>query len=130
MATDTERELLEINQRLLDSIVRGDWESYVALCTDSITCYEAESRGELVAGLPFHKYYFDLGPSRTPKTVTMCSPHVRLLGTDGAVLCYVRLTQSLDAAGQPQTSRCEETRVWQKIGGAWRHVHFHRSAHS
>jgi calcium/calmodulin-dependent protein kinase (CaM kinase) II len=46
---------------------------------------------------------------------------------DSAVLSYIRLTQTLDSAGAPQTGRMEETRVWQKINGEWKHVHFHRS---
>ena len=29
--------------------------------------------------------------------------------------------------GSPRTSRSEETRVWHRQAGAWRHVHFHRS---
>jgi len=41
---------------------------------------------------------------------------------------YVRLVQRLDADGQPVVARCEETRVWQRMEGRWRHVHFHRSA--
>jgi calcium/calmodulin-dependent protein kinase (CaM kinase) II len=82
--------------------------------------------------MPFHKFYFDL-PASSPKAaknVTMSQPHVRLMGDSAAVVSYVRLTQSIDAAGAPQTSRMEETRVWQKIGGQWKHVHFHRSGNS
>ena len=30
-------------------------------------------------------------------------------------------------AGSPVTTHFEETRVWQRIGGKWRHVHIHRS---
>jgi calcium/calmodulin-dependent protein kinase (CaM kinase) II len=52
---------------------------------------------------------------------------VRLIG-DTAVICYLRLVQHLDAAGAAVTARFEETRVWQKQSGQWRHVHFHRSA--
>jgi calcium/calmodulin-dependent protein kinase (CaM kinase) II len=81
--------------------------------------------------MPFHKFYFDLPPSSekpaVKKLVTMASPHVRMLGTDAAVISYVRLTQSIDAAGVPQTSKFEETRVWQRMDGHWKHVHFHRS---
>jgi calcium/calmodulin-dependent protein kinase (CaM kinase) II len=33
----------------------------------------------------------------------------------------------MDEQGKPVTSRCEETRVWERQNGAWRHVHFHRS---
>jgi calcium/calmodulin-dependent protein kinase (CaM kinase) II len=128
---DLTQELISINQKLLDSIVSADWKTYESLCDDSITCFEAEARGQLATGMAFHKYYFDLPAGDKPaakKLVTMASPHVRMLGSDAAVLSYVRLTQSLDAAGAPQTSKFEETRVWQKIGGAWKHVHFHRSA--
>jgi len=56
----------------------------------------------------------------------MCSPHVRVMN-DVAVLSYVRLTQKLDAAGNSVTVAAAETRVWQRKGGKWKHVHFHRS---
>jgi ketosteroid isomerase-like protein len=130
--TDVVQQLLDLNQRLLAAIVSGDWQTYESLCDPSITCFEPEARGQLVAGMAFHKFYFDLpaAPQKAAKNVTMSQPHVRLVGDDAAVISYVRLTQSLDAGGSPQTSRVEETRVWQKIGGAWKHVHFHRSANS
>lgn len=132
---DATPELLKLNQKLLESIVSADWKTYESLCDSSITCFEAEARGQLVVGMPFHRYYFDLGPSSenkssSKKLVTMAGPHVRMLGDDAAVISYVRLTQSIDAGGTPQTSKFEETRVWQKIGGAWKHVHFHRSANA
>jgi hypothetical protein len=127
---DLTQEIISLNQKLLDSIVSADWKTYESLCDGSITCFEAEARGQLVVGMAFHKYYFDLGGPTAKKLVTMASPHVRMLGSDAAVLSYVRLTQSLDASGAPQTSKFEETRVWQKIGGAWKHVHFHRSANT
>ena len=129
MAADLAHELVELNQKLLAAIVGGDWKTYESLCDPSITCFEPEARGQLAAGMPFHKYYFDLStsPQKPAKQVTMSQPHVRLMGDAAAVISYVRLTQSLDASGNPQTSRMEETRVWQKIGGQWNHVHFHRS---
>jgi dihydrofolate reductase len=130
MAAELKEQLLELNQKLLVAIVSGDWNTYVSLCDPSITCFEPEARGQVVVGMPFHKYYFDLpaSPQKPAKQVTMSQPHVRLLGDSAAVLSYVRLTQSLDASGAPHTGRMEETRVWQKIGGQWKHVHFHRSA--
>ena len=122
-------ELLALNQKLLEAIISGDWKTYESLCEPSITCFEPEARGQVVAGMAFHKYYFDLPgtPQKPAKNVSMAQPHVRLLGSEGAVISYVRLTQSQDASGVPQTGRMEETRVWQKIGGSWKHVHFHRS---
>jgi len=132
MSTDLEKQLLDVNQRLLESIVCGDWRMYESLCYSSISCFEPEARGQLALGMAFHKYYFELpgSPQKPAKNVTMSQPHVRVMGDDAAVISYVRLTQSLDANGQPQTGRMEETRVWQKIGGQWKHVHFHRSGNA
>jgi calcium/calmodulin-dependent protein kinase (CaM kinase) II len=132
MPSDLAEQLLELNQKLLVAIVSGDWKTYESLCDGSITCFEPEARGQVVVGMPFHKYYFDLPatPQKPARNVTMSQPHVRLMGEAAAVLSYVRLTQSLGADGAPQTSRVEETRVWQKIDGQWKHVHFHRSGNA
>ena len=46
---------------------------------------------------------------------------------DVAVISFIRLVQKLDGSGSPITTRSEETRVWQRQGGRWRHVHFHRT---
>ena len=126
MATTTTDELLTLTMRLLDSILQADWPTYAELCDESLTAFEPESRGQLVEGLPFHKFYFDLGAPAGPRQATMCSPHVRVLG-DVAVVSYVRLTQKLDAGGVPTTLSVAETRVWQRKAGKWKHVHFHRS---
>lgn len=119
------RELLELTQRLLDSIAAGDWATYRELCDPTLTAFEPEAAGHLVAGLAFHKFYFDLGGTKGPKNTTICAPHVRLMG-DVAVVCYVRLNQRLSAEGAV-THAFEETRIWQRQNGVWKHVHFHRS---
>jgi calcium/calmodulin-dependent protein kinase (CaM kinase) II len=119
-------ELLLLNQRLLDSIAAGDWAVYQELCDPSLTAFEPEGAGQLVEGLEFHRFYFNLGGARGPYQTTMASPRVRLLG-DVAVVAYVRLNQGLGPERAPQTVAFEETRVWQRQGGRWRHVHFHRS---
>ncbi|HZT83293.1 MAG TPA: DUF4440 domain-containing protein [Gemmataceae bacterium] len=120
-------ELLQLNQRLLDSIARKDWDTYAELCDPSLTAFEPEACGQLVEGLEFHRFYFDLGGGRTPQQTTMAGPRVRRLG-DVAVVAYVRLVQVVGADGVPATRAFEETRVWQRRDGRWRHVHFHRSA--
>jgi calcium/calmodulin-dependent protein kinase (CaM kinase) II len=127
MPPDPHAELLDLTQRLLDAIARRDWAVYAELCHESLTAFEPESRGHLVAGLGFHRYYFELPPRAPAPQVTMASPHVRMLSADAALVCYVRLNQALDAAGHPVETAVQETRVWQRIDGRWRHVHFHRS---
>ena len=126
MAQTPTEELLQINQRLLDSIIQGDWDTYAELCDPSLTAFEPEAVGNLVAGMDFHRFYFQLGKPSAPRQTSMSSPHVRLMG-DSAVLSYVRVSQSLDADGRPVSSAVEETRVWQKQAAGWKHVHFHRS---
>ncbi|HEX7376624.1 MAG TPA: DUF4440 domain-containing protein [Pirellulales bacterium] len=122
-ATD---ELLALNQRLLESIFAADWQTYEELCDPSLSAFEPEGRGQLITGLPFHRFYFELGGAASPCCVGMASPQVRWLGDDAAVISYVRLVQKL-AGEAPVTVTTEETRVWQRLDGRWRHVHFHRS---
>jgi len=124
--SDATAELLELNQRLLDAIASGDWSTYEGLCDPSLTALEPEARGQLVEGLKFHRFYFELGGAPGKHNTTMCAPRVRLMG-DTAVVAYIRLNQRTDAEGRPVTSAVEETRVWQRQKGRWRHVHFHRS---
>jgi calcium/calmodulin-dependent protein kinase (CaM kinase) II len=120
-------ELLELNQQLLESIADGDWDTYAQLCDPALTAFEPETGGHLVEGMAFHRFYFDLGGATGPHNVTMSSPKVLFLGADAAVLSYVRLVQRLGETHAPVTAVSEETRVWQRRDGAWRHVHFHRS---
>ena len=120
------QELLRLNQKLLESIANADWAAYAELCDPTLTCFEPEARGQLVEGMEFHRFYFHLGAAATPHNTTMASPHVRVMG-DVAVLSYVRLNQRIQADGSPVTRAVEETRVWQKQNGVWKHVHFHRA---
>jgi ketosteroid isomerase-like protein len=127
MADPIVRELLQLTQRLLDSIAAADWNTYQELSDPALTAFEPEARGQLVEGLPFHQFYFQLGSSTRPRQTTMCSPRVRVFD-DVAVVAYVRLNQIVAADGAPQTVASEETRIWRRTGGAWRQFHFHRSA--
>ena len=126
MSNTTTTELLQLNQRLLDCIALGDWATYQELCDPSLTALEPEALGHLVTGMDFHRYYFDLGGIRGRHQTTMCNPHVRLMG-DVAVIAYMRLVQRVGPDGNAVTMGSAETRVWQRLNGHWRHVHFHRS---
>ncbi len=124
----TEQQLMQLTRQLLDSISQCDWETYTQLCDPTLTCFEPETRGQLVEGMRFHRFYFDHGGHLGGHQSTITSPHVRLLSEDAAVVSYVRLVQRLDENTQPQTDCYEETRIWHRRDGRWRHVHFHRSA--
>jgi ketosteroid isomerase-like protein len=125
--SDPTSELLHLTQRLLDAITSGDWSTYQELCDPSLTAFEPEAAGQLVQGLAFHHFYFELGGIRGRHQTTMCSPHVRMMG-DVAVVAYTRLIQRVGPEGDSVTVATTETRIWQRQQGRWRHVHFHRSA--
>jgi len=127
MPTSSEESLLAASTRLLQAIDAGDWDTYRELCDERLTCFEPEAVGHLVEGLPFHKFYFDLPSPGSRRLSSISSPHVRVIG-DVGIVCYVRLVQKLDTGGAPVTVRVDETRIWQRLGGTWKHVHFHRSA--
>ena len=111
----------------VDAIVSADWPKYQEMCDPSLTCFEPEALGQLVTGIDFHQFYFKLGAVQGHHCTTMASPHVRVMG-EVAVVSYVRLNQRVGADGSPVTRSVEETRVWQRQNGRWKHVHFHRSA--
>ena len=123
----TAQELIKRNRQLLESIASADWLTYSHLCDPGLSAFEPQSRGQLVEGMAFHRFYFELGSATGPRNLTLTSPKVRMLGDDVALVTYVRLEQQLDAAGDPGTTRFEETRVWHRRDGEWRNVHFHRS---
>ena len=132
-------EVTQLNQSLLDSIAAGNFSIYKSLCADDLTCFEPETRGVLVEGISFHKYYFDLDKSMKESTnglvapalpitnISMSNPHVRCLGDDYVILSYTRVDQCLDKTRSPVTKTMCETRVWEKREGKWVHVHFHKS---
>lgn len=125
-----DRDILAVNQAMLDSVVHGDWETYAGFCADDLSCFEAETNGVLAEGLPFHRYYFELPASEpsapAPINVSMARPHLRWLAEDAVVVSYTRLTQRL-INGEPVTASCTETRIWQRQQGRWQQVHVHRS---
>jgi len=128
MPDATHDELLQLTQTLLDAIARGDWQTYERLCDPSLTAFEPEAAGNLVEGLAFHQFYFDLPRAEGGSVhTTIVAPHVRRIGSDAAIVCYTRLVQRAAEGGAPQTASSQETRVWQLKQGHWRHVHFHRS---
>jgi calcium/calmodulin-dependent protein kinase (CaM kinase) II len=123
---DLAEELLQLNQRLLESIARGDWAAYQDLCDPTLSAIEPEAKGQVVEGMGFHRFYFDLGGVKGRHQTTMCSPRVRVMG-DVAIVAYARLVQHIGADGAPVTIASAETRIWQRQSGRWKHVHFHRS---
>ncbi|KAI9204509.1 Calcium/calmodulin-dependent protein kinase II, association-domain-containing protein [Polychytrium aggregatum] len=122
--------IIDLNQKLLDSIAGNDYELYTTLVDSSITCFEPEAGEHLVAGKDFHKFFFDITaqPPAFHRT-TMVNPVVTFLGPDAAMITYVRIVQKVATPGGALTiSRSSETRIWKRDAEkSWKHIHFHRS---
>jgi ketosteroid isomerase-like protein len=129
MPDPAREELMKLTGELLDCIAARDWTTYERLCDASLTAFEPEAQGHLVAGLPFHRYYFQLGGGMAKSQETLCQAQVRVLG-DVGIVTYVRLTQKLGDDGRPVTVAANETRIWHKQPSGWKLVHFHRSGAS
>jgi calcium/calmodulin-dependent protein kinase (CaM kinase) II len=131
----SDQEILALNQAMLESVASGDWNSYASYCDPSLSCFEAETNGILAEGLAFHRFYFSDEDSNAnintngkncSVNVSMARPHLRWLSDAAVVLSYTRLTQRR-LGDEAITSSCCETRIWQKLEGAWKQVHVHRS---
>lgn len=53
--------MIQLTQNLIDVINRGDYNSYSKICDPKMSAFEPESLGNIVVGMPFHKFYFDNG---------------------------------------------------------------------
>ncbi|OXA60712.1 calcium/calmodulin-dependent protein kinase type II alpha chain isoform X2 [Folsomia candida] len=138
-------EIIKLTENIIESINNGDLEQYTKLADPHMTAFEPESVGNLVAGMDFHKFYFENNAMTTTsaagkfnnsassgRNTTILNPHVHLLGDDAAVIAFIRLTQFFDKnlSGTPATTQHEETRIWHRKDGKWQMVHVHRSASS
>ena len=104
------------------TVSQRNWDIYTSLCDENATCIEPETRGNIAAGMDFHKYYFELPETEGPAPQnTMCDFNARIIGPIG-VVTYNRVVQ----VGL-QTNVFQETRIWESDGENWKNIHFHRS---
>ncbi|XP_057711374.1 calcium/calmodulin-dependent protein kinase type II delta 1 chain-like [Corythoichthys intestinalis] len=122
------KEIIEATKKLLTAIAAGDLDAYKKMCHPSLTSFESESLGVLVKSTEFHRYFIENVVQQPGVSHTLIvSPYVHMLGEDAAYITYIRLTQNIGADKKGQTSRAEETRIWQRENGAWLNIHFHRT---
>jgi calcium/calmodulin-dependent protein kinase (CaM kinase) II len=123
--SNREQELLDLNQKLLNAIVCGDWEVYRQLCDEDLTCFEPEAGNNQVRGLLFHKYFFTNVKTNTDNVAHMIAPIVKFMNDNACVITYTRLMQQNPS--NPVMTSFQETRIWQLKENGWKHIHFHKS---
>ena len=126
--TAEEAELLDLVQKMLDAIHTGDAEEYRALCALDLSCYETDVVPYRIDVLQFHLDMIATSKrSGAYDDLVRCdllNPRVQLYG-DFGIVTYTRLLTFSVAV--PAFRTFNETRVFARLGGAWRMVHFHRS---
>ena len=123
----TQRELIDIIWRMLDAIHTGDANTYAALSTDDLSCYE-DVCAYRIDGLEFHLSLIRQmarNPALKPARFDVLTPRVQVYG-DCGIVTYTRL-MTYDDDGVPRWKTFNETRVFVRRDGAWKMAHFHRS---
>jgi calcium/calmodulin-dependent protein kinase (CaM kinase) II len=123
---EAETEIKEVLLRLLHGIRQGDVELYEELVDPELTCFEPESQGHGVKGLPFHFFFMEHTSDPGPYHLELVDPTIRVFG-DTAYAAYTLLIQRKKEEGF-DISRVNETRIFHRIDGSWKMVHFHRSS--
>jgi len=123
--------IIDLTQKLLKSIDTHNWETYVSLTSENISCIEAESSNRIVIGMDFHKFFFEKTELclNTTFTSIIIDPHVKIFGNT-ALIAYIRKLVIHDSlAGSIKTIELAETRVWnfEEESNSWKMVHFHKS---
>jgi hypothetical protein len=120
--------LLHCTQRLLDSISNKDWDNYVALTDEKLTCIEPETGNNMCEGLDFHKTYFmSLPNQRISIKENILQPLTKFIG-DVAIICFKRVRQITNLDDKTvKTELTSETRIWKMIDNSWKMIHFHKS---
>ena len=120
--------ILNLIQKLLDAIAYKDWDTYLELTDEKLTCIEPETGNCLCEGLEFHKTYFDMPfDENIIIKENILQPVTKVIG-DVSVICYKRVTQIVNKRDKSAVSRVSgETRVWRRIDNSWKMIHFHRS---
>lgn len=122
-----QRELLRLTDRLLGAIATGDAATYVSLCAPELSCYE-DVCPYRIDGVDFHLHLVERAAGARdgqPARWDFLTPRVQVYG-DAAVVTYTRL-MTYHAEEGTRWETFNETRVFARIAGEWKMVHFHRS---
>jgi hypothetical protein len=121
--------IVNLTQKLLDSIANKDWYTYTSLTDEKLTCIEPETGNTFYEGLEFHKTYFDVENDNNIKIKeNILQPSIRQITDDISIICYKRVKQISNIMDKSvKTEISMETRVWKRSENSWKLIHFHRS---
>ena len=105
--------IVNLTQKLLDAIADLDWETYLSLVDEKLTCIESETGNSIVEGLEYHKTFFLMPKDeKFLRKENILQPITKLVG-DCAIITFKRVTQVINLVDKTSTTIISaETRVW------------------
>ena len=127
-AESIEEELMDLTKKLLTGIyVDPSSEFYSAHVAEDVTCYEGLPTR--LDGIEYHLKALDSLASteqeKSKRHIELLNPKVQLYGDVGIFTATVQFTTF--GEDSIESNLLNETRVWAKIDGNWKLVHFHKS---
>jgi len=128
-AESVEDELMSLTKKLLTRIyVDPSSDFYKEHVAEDVTCYEGLPTR--LDGIEYHLKALDALAESTEhpgeRHIELMNPKVQLYGDVGVVTATVQFATFRNKS--VETRLLNETRVWAKIDGDWKLVHFHKSA--
>ena len=120
--------LVNLTQMLLDSIAKRDWDTYLSLCDDKLSCIEPETYNSYYEGMDFHKTYFELGfDENIVIRENILQPTIKVFG-EISIICYKRVQQITNLTDKAvKTNTFSESRIWRRVDNTYKMVHYHKS---
>ena len=125
--SETQQELIEVTEQMLEAINTGNVETYANLCVPELTCFEDVCHHR-IDGVEFHLSLIRQlaqSPALRPTRCDILHPAVQIYDNT-AIVTYTRL-MTFNDAGSPRWSTCNETRVFVREATEWKMAHFHRT---
>lgn len=124
--------IINLTKELLGYIDNQNWEGYLKLTEENLSCIEPETNNKVVFGLEFHKIFFN--KENLPENLKLTSsisgePYVRF-SENTAYICYIRNLKIFDEKKNETTEKdIGETRIWEinNASNQWKMIHFHKS---
>jgi calcium/calmodulin-dependent protein kinase (CaM kinase) II len=127
-SAEDEQEILDLTRQLLENIYVHPSASYYEDHVDpGVTAYEGlPTRKD---GIGYHlvalKTLEDASGGKTANHLELLNPKVQLYGDFAVVTCTTEVTNF--GGTKMEVDLLNETRVWVRIDGKWKLVHFHKS---
>jgi calcium/calmodulin-dependent protein kinase (CaM kinase) II len=119
------RELIDLTVEILRCMYEKDSARYAQLVADDVSSVEPYIAPYRVDGIGFHLSLIAAGGNALPVRLDLLTPRVQIYDSCG-IVSYT-LLKTFATAGHSEFSTINETRVFARIGGAWKMVHLHKS---